>query len=435
MKVLLSAYACAPGRGSEPEIGWNWMQQLARRHEVWVITRAKNRASIERGLQSEPAPAARFIYVDLPKPLQFWKKWPGGVYLYYYLWQLLAWRKARALHREIHFDRAQHVTFGMFWQPSFMALLPVPFVWGPVGGGESAPKSFRRTFGVRGRTYEFLRRIARALGALDPSVRMTARRCALALASTPETAERLKKLGCKHVEVETCCGIDALPRTRAKNRSGELFYLFSAGRLLHWKGFHLALHAIAQIRDTVPTLEYSIFGTGPERKRLERLANDLHIAGLVHFHDSIPRAELLQKMAGFDVMLHPSLHDSGGFVCLEAMSAGCPVVCLDLGGPALQVTAETGFKIAAVSPEQTVRDLAAAIEELATNPDLRARLSHAARERVKAFSWERKLDCLEPHVAHASACRVETRLDAFSASEPPIGERASHTESVHHINV
>jgi glycosyltransferase involved in cell wall biosynthesis len=405
MKVLLSAYACAPGKGSDPEIGWNWMQQLARIHEVWVITRTKNRANIERGLETEPATAARFVYVDLPKWLQFWKKWPGGVYLYYYIWQFLAWRKACGLHREIEFDRVQHVTFCMFWLPSFMALLPIPFVWGPVGGGESTPQSFRGSFGLRGRVYEFLRDIARVVGSLDPSVRMTARRSVLALASTPESAGKLVRLGSKHVEVEACCGVE-LSRG---HRSGDprfagpfrmchgAVHIFSAGRLLHWKGFHLALRAIAEIRDTVPTLEYSIFGNGPERKRLERLAKELQISDRVHFHDSIPREELLQKMSGFDAMLHPSLHDSGGFACLEAMAAGCPVICLDLGGPAMQVTAETGFKIAAVSPEQTIRELADAIRKLVTDPDLRARLSRAARTRAKAFSWEQKLEVVEDY--------------------------------------
>ncbi|MFM6845653.1 MAG: glycosyltransferase family 4 protein, partial [Dolichospermum sp.] len=46
------------------------------------------------------------------------------------------------------------------------------------------------------------------------------------------------------------------------------------------------------------------------------------------------------------------------WVCMEAMAAGRPVICLDLGGPAVQVTEETGFKIAADEPYQVVRDLA-----------------------------------------------------------------------------
>ena len=69
MNVLLSAYACAPGKGSEPEIGWSWMQQVSRVHDVWVITRASKRERVEEGLRREPSPRAHFIYVDLPRPL------------------------------------------------------------------------------------------------------------------------------------------------------------------------------------------------------------------------------------------------------------------------------------------------------------------------------------------------------------------------------
>jgi len=53
-KVLVSAYACEPGKGSEPEVGWQWVHQIARFHEVWVITRANNRLQIEESLYKAP---------------------------------------------------------------------------------------------------------------------------------------------------------------------------------------------------------------------------------------------------------------------------------------------------------------------------------------------------------------------------------------------
>jgi len=395
VKILLSAYACAPGQGSDPEIGWNWMQQLARDHEVWVVTRATKRLSIEKGLTGKPAPNAHFVYVDLPKPLRFWKNWPGAIYVYYYLWQILAYAKARKLHRQIGFDFVHHVTFGMYWLPSFLCLLPVPFIWGPVGGGESTPPPFRSGLGLRGRTYELIRTIAQVCSALDPFVRLTARRAKLALATTEETAAKLTALGCRRVRVISCIALpaeDFCLINSVERRSKKTFRILSAGRLLHWKGFHFAIEAVARIAECVPSVEYWIFGSGPERKALEQLARRLGIGDRVRFHPGLPRNELLQKMSDFDVLLHPSLHDSGGFVCLEAMSAGCAVVCLDLGGPAIQVTAETGIKIAAISPGQAVRDLADALDRLATDTALRERLSRAGRERVReTFVWEAKV--------------------------------------------
>lgn len=51
MKILLSAFACAPGFGSEPGVGWGVIQQVARYYRVWVLTRAANRPFIEQELQ------------------------------------------------------------------------------------------------------------------------------------------------------------------------------------------------------------------------------------------------------------------------------------------------------------------------------------------------------------------------------------------------
>src|SRR5213079_2121181 len=111
------------------------------------------------------------------------------------------------LHLQVGFNLVHHVTFCMYWLPSFMALLRTPFICGPVGGGESTPKSFRAALGWRGWIYEFLRDIAQSIGAMDPSVRMTARRASLALATTAETAVRLRQLGAAHVHVLSQLGV------------------------------------------------------------------------------------------------------------------------------------------------------------------------------------------------------------------------------------
>jgi glycosyltransferase involved in cell wall biosynthesis len=174
-------------------------------------------------------------------------------------------------------------------------------------------------------------------------------------------------------------------------REGNPFRLLSLGRLLHWKGFHLGLEAFARLAQEHPQTEYWIVGDGPERRNLERLAVKLGVRDRVRFFGALPRGEALEKLALCDVLVHPSLHDSGGWVCVEAMAAGRPVICLDLGGPALQVTEETGFKVPAHSPEQAVQDMAEAMRRLARDVDLRRRMGEAARRRVQEeFSWRRR---------------------------------------------
>jgi glycosyltransferase involved in cell wall biosynthesis len=169
----------------------------------------------------------------------------------------------------------------------------------------------------------------------------------------------------------------------------------SIGRLLHLKGFEFALRAFARFQSRFPAAEYWIIGDGPERKRLARVAERLGVGGSVIFWGNIPRQEVLEKLSDCDVLVHPSLYDSGGSVSLEAMAAGRPVICLDLAGPALQVTSETGIKIPAISPEQSVHDLVVAMERLASDLDLRARMARAGRVRVQhLFNWEKKREYL-----------------------------------------
>src|SRR5690242_902370 len=105
-RVLLSAFACEPYKGSEPEVGWQWALQMARFHDVTVLTQSKNRPAIEAALKSRGAghPEPQFIYFDLPRWLQGLRKLGLGLRIYYVLWQKWARAEVRRLHAESPFD-------------------------------------------------------------------------------------------------------------------------------------------------------------------------------------------------------------------------------------------------------------------------------------------------------------------------------------------
>ncbi len=392
LRVLASAYACEPEKGSEPGIGWNLVLQISRFNEVWVITRKSNEDAIRRA--GHPLPHVHWSFYDLPVWARFWKRGQRGVHLYYHLWQAGAYLQARRLSRRVRFDLAHHVTFGNYWMPSLLWLLPVPFVWGPVGGGESAPAALWKSFGARARLFERLRAAARSLGESNPLVRLGARRASLALAATPETAARLARLGSREVKTfgNTGLGEEEIERLGSVPvRDDGPLRLVSIGRLLPWKGFHLGLEAFARLLAAFPGSTYGLIGDGPERPLLEALSRRLAIAGAVTFRGRLPRPRVLESMADYDVLVHPSLHDSGGWVCLEAMAAGRPVICLDLGGPAQQVSEETGFAVPAFSREQAVEGLARAMRSLASDAEMRKRMGESARKRAaERFAWSRK---------------------------------------------
>ncbi|AMW28504.1 glycosyltransferase [Arthrospira platensis] len=393
LNILISAYACRPGEGSEPGVGWHTIQEVAKYHNVWVLTRQNNRPTIEAQLNQNPIIKLQVIYCEPPswlRPLHLKKKL---VYLHYYLWQIAAYLVAKKLQETINFHIVHHVTYVRHSTPSFLALLPIPFLWGPVGGGESAPKAFWKDFGWRGIMYEIMRDIARTLGELDPFVKLTAQRSILARGTTAETTQRLRKLGAKNVEVLSQLGLSDLEITQL-NQCGDSqpqgVKFISIGRLLHWKGFHLGLKAFAQAKFP-PDAEYWIVGDGPERRRLETLVQNLGITNQVKFWNHLSRPETLKKLSECLALVHPSLHESGGLVCVEAMAAGRPVICLDWGGPGLIVTEKTGFKIPADQPQQAIDGLANAMTILANNSAVFDDYRLAGRQRVQEFySWKVK---------------------------------------------
>jgi glycosyltransferase involved in cell wall biosynthesis len=336
-------------------------------------------------------PNVRWVYFDLPPWLSFWKRGQRGVHLYYYLWQIGAYRLARNLHAKVRFDVIHHVTFAQYQIPSFMGNLGVPFIFGPVGGGESTPWRFWPGFSIRGILFEIQRSVGRTLASFDLNVRSCIRSSRLALATTQETAYRLRKLGAPRVLVQPVFGMmqkdfayfDSFPI-----RNSTPFRMISMGRLIHWKGIHLALRAFAQFHASYPDSEYWIAGEGAESDRLKRLAHKLGIERWVTFCGNLSLEETYRRLGECDILLHPALHDSSPVACIEAMTAGRPVICVAIGGPAIQVTEETGIKVPAISPRQVVNDLQAAMLRLAVDPALRFRMSEAGRKRVVThYNW------------------------------------------------
>ncbi len=381
MKILLIAYACEPGRGSEPGVGWQWAGTLSRLgHDVTVITRANNRAAIESAWQG----AGRFVYFDLPAPILRVKR-RIGVHGYYALWIAKATSLVRRLTEAENFDVTIHVTFGVFRYGSPAYASAAPFVFGPVGGGESTPWRLRFTYPLRGIVVDFVRDLANVAGRLNPVFRATTKRAGLILCKTKETLNLLPIEVRSRARVHLEIGAPAIEVDQP--RSGRGRRLLFVGRLLYWKGAHLAIDAARQAftRDAAITL--TIVGDGTDRSWLERHGQPSALP--IEWIRAVPHAAMSALYARHDVLLFPSLHDSSGNVVLEAMASAMPVICLDLGGPGEIVTDSCGIRCPATrsSYSEVVAELAEAIRKMSDAVSY-TRMSGAALTRARELSWE-----------------------------------------------
>lgn len=401
MKVLLSAYSCHPLQGSESGIGWNWARSIAANgHEVVVMTRTVNRAGIEGYLRGHSLARVRFVYHDLPRIFRVLYALPVGNYAFYLLWQYAAAKVALKLHAAERFDRVQHITWGSFRVPSFIGKLGIPFIFGPVGGGEDTPKKLRRGLGFRGRLWDALRRFSSAL--MAPWIISTYESATEIVATTAETQDAIparfhSKCTCRQaVGVDSALTALGQSAIGGKHRESPRLELLFVGRLLAWKGVHLLLKALASMGERRSNFHLTVIGAGSDRGRLERLSRRLGLGETVRWVAWMPRDALLGVYAEFDLFAFPSLHDSGGMAVLEAMSFGLPVLCLDLGGPATAVNETCGRVIPTRDrgEDEVVTAIAAVLEEIAADRGTLETLSEGARARAASLTWQANVDAV-----------------------------------------
>jgi glycosyltransferase involved in cell wall biosynthesis len=391
-RVLVSAYGCEPNKGSEPGVGWNWAKQIAKYYDVWVITRANNRESIENEFQLYPDSNLHFTYYDVPRWLSFWKKKTRGLYLYYLLWQIGAYYVARRLHLREKFDLVHHITFGNLWLPTFMPFLPIPFVWGPIGGGEQVPRAFRKEYPIGAKVQELIRDIILASLKVNPLFLFACKRAKAIIARTEESARKIPFPYRKKVTImlETGAHSTDFP-ARANSANGDFLQVVSVGRLIHLKGFDLAIRAFAETFKVKDNARLLIIGEGPDRDRLQRICRDRDISDKVSFAGRLSHEQTVRHMTESSLFLFPSLKEGGAWVLFEAMLLGLPVICMDIAGPGKVVTDTCGIKVEPSSPEQTVTDLSKALSLLAADSELRRMLGQEGKRRIKAeFAWDRK---------------------------------------------
>ena len=405
VRILVSAFACGPGFASETGNGWNWSAALADAgHEVTILTTSRRRPEIEAALREHPDRTLRVVYVDVRR----WEDIVGGqpgVYVKYLIWQWVAYRFARGLVGREDFDLVHHLSWGSLQLGSWMGRLPVPLVFGPVGGGQTAPAALRRFYVGDWRTEALRTFVTRRLMLVDPFARMTASRARLVLVNNAETGRLVRRLGGRHVRYASELGLspDGIASAPPARPEVHLRVLW-VGRLMARKGLPLALEAVARARRSVP-VRLTILGGGPQADRVPAWLDALGIADIVEYRGAVQFDEVQAAYGDHDVLLFSSLRDSSGAQLLEAMAAGLPIIALEQSGAAALIGRDRGLLVAPDDAERTLAGLAAAIEQLARDPAMLARLGDEALRFARSQMWPERAE--EMTALYELALRLE----------------------------
>ncbi|OUJ76079.1 glycosyltransferase family 4 protein [Hymenobacter crusticola] len=400
MKILTSAYACDPTRGGEEGFGFSWAWQTAQQgHTVWCLTRPVGRPNIEAYLADQVHDSAasrlKFEYIAVPRWVDFLARWQFGIYLHYLVWQYLAWRTAKRLDERAPFDLVHHATYGSLQMGSWLWRLGKPMIFGPVGGGQQAPKAFRDYLPNWYKTEIPRTLMSRLLVTFDSNVRKNLQHASVVLATNQETAALARNLGAQRVELFLDSGLPEsfIPAQFPERQPAPELRLLWLGRLISRKALPVVLAALAQVAPRV-RFRLTIVGDGPMMSLLPGLIQQYGLEGRVTCLGTLPWSEVRHAYLTHDAFMFTSLRDSFAAQFLEAMATGLPIITLNHQGARDFIPAAAGLKVPVTTPEETIAALARAVEHFYDHPAARENMGRAGYAFAITQTWPKRVSRL-----------------------------------------
>jgi len=252
-----------------------------------------------------------------------------GTYDYYVRWQDAALRHAEMQPQQ--YDVVHHVAWGSLHLGSMLWRLPVPLVYGPIGGGQTAPSNYWRYFG-RDWPAEMLRTASTgSLLKLHSRSRETIQNSAVTLVTNSATAAACDRLGAADVRYMLAEGLTRDWLVDARSQPTGIPVVLWIGRLLPRKAPTIALQAFAELRRAMHA-RLVVAGDGPLYGQVRTTVERLGIAEDVQLLGRVPWDDVKCLYDSASVLLFTSLRDSSGAQFLEALSRGLPAVALDHHG-------------------------------------------------------------------------------------------------------
>jgi glycosyltransferase involved in cell wall biosynthesis len=392
-KILVSAIACDPYKGSEPLHGWLACRSLAELGDLWLLVSGEHRAGLEKAQANGLVPEnMRFIFVGEDRPylenrmLARFQSWAR-----YMSFSRSILRIAEEWHAREHFDLAHHVTYSTWRVGSPLWRLGIPFIWGPISGTEVFPfRKFAHVLSPSAKAFEMARILGGLYSGVLPEVRSSIRESFHIFAAHREAVPHLARLRGRAEGISVLSYYTFTPETIAAfarqtwttKPADQPLKILAGGNLEGRKGVAIALEGLAIAKKAGAKYFYRVTGSGSELPHLQQLAEKLGIAQDVSIGQGFKREDYVRELQDTDLYLLPSLREGGGLTMMEAMLAGCVPIVADAGGPGSAVADGCGVRVAIETPEQMSREIGAAIVRFDQNRQLLAQFGQAAAAHI-----------------------------------------------------
>jgi len=402
MRILATAYAINPYKGSEDATGWQYALQIARYNDLIIYTRENNREFIEKYIQEEdsvPDYVSRisFKYYDTPYYTRFWKKGSRGALLYFYLWQIFIAFKLNKVEK--NFDVVHNLNFHNNWTPTFLWILRKPLVWGPVAFHPKIPEPYTLFFSLKSKLKnKFTWIVKRVIWSCDPFLKLAKNNAKVVLAPNKEAFDLL---GVPENKRKFLISVASeIPTRQIKKPKTNRFVVLTVGRFVELKGFDIALKSFKEFLNNLSDSEKKLarlimVGKGPALPELRKYIKIHYLQNNVDIIEWMKREQLSDYYLDASCFLFCS-HEGAGMVVPEAMSYGNPVICFNNIGPGIMIDETSGIGVNYTNYSKSIQDFANALNKLFYNEKLREKLSLGALERFRStLTWNNKGEILK----------------------------------------
>lgn len=303
------------------------------------------------------------------------------------------------LIKENHYDIIHYLGPIGYHEPGKLYQLPIPYIWGPVGGLGNTSFRLLLTSDVRYKCTGGITLVAKKAASLwrlqtNSRVRMAFRESDVVVGATTDYVNRiLRTIGSRHhSEVrylpENCMDrVDVLNDNKFNEQTIRLIYV---GSLETRKAPMLFLESLAKLGADVKRLHVDILGKGSMRDLCESFVRKQGLEKVVTFHGYVDHEEVMALISKAHLMVLPSLSDANTTVVWEAMSQAVPTMCLDHFGMHDTIKEGSGIKIPVGSWGEIVKSMTRELNRIVENPKVLRDMAKQLLEDRKDYTWEKR---------------------------------------------
>lgn len=403
-------------------MGWNWVRQLAQHCNLTVITEEGFREGIEeysKRADWQYSPSFKYIDIGPVARKQFWAQGDWRFYYYYRRWQQQAYELACKLCERRTYDIVHQLNMIGYREPGFLWQLPLPLVWGPIGGHAQMPTQYLPQLGMRAALAYGTRNVLNCIQMRSSlRVRRAMKRASALVAATEADRHAIRVIHKRQSLLIGETGCDPLHSSDRPPRPVDDCALrivwvgvFNAGKALP-----IGLDAVARVSSKLK-VELHIVGTGIEEKRWRSYAEKCGVSRICIWHGRVAHNDALRLIGSADCLLFTSLQEGTPHVVLEALGAGVPVICHDSCGHGASVDKSCGIKIVPISPGYSVDGFSDALLRVGTDRELLRTLSAGALARADSLRWAHKAEQMLAVYGDVIGAPVRTSALAVVESE------------------